>query len=353
MTEIHRGQTIEIKDLCIFILRRWRLLLVAALIGAVLFGGYRAAIETLKGPRLVLSEDELEEKQKSLEDMEESISDAQRNIQDKETTLSELQMSVDRYEALVAEAKETQRVSASMAVDLVEISEKVEEKKSEIKNTSQQIDDLENSIEDLNEEIEGIQDEMKETVPLYSGKDIVIGSIFGGLLGMFFVAVYVFCGSYKKILRNGEELRQWYEFPLLCDLYTPEAVDKRHRRGKIDRLLDRFEGIEGCKEPGTAFAVAAAKLSLLAEQGVPVVLAGTVDKEKMDAVCAAMRESLSDQIELLVAGDPMKQPEAALRLAGAAVVLVEEAGTSRIKEIHQMMDFLNVSKTPVIAAVVL
>lgn len=267
MNEIRRTQTIEIKELCIYILRRWRLLITAALIGAVLLGGYRTAMRVLKGPLPVLTEEEVEERQ---------------------------------------------------------------------------------------EEPEEHQKELEETIPVYTVKDIVLGAFFGGLLGVFLMAVYVFIGLFfRKTLRTGEELELWYELPLLCDLYSSGTAGKMAHRGKIDRLLDRIEGIEGPKEPKTEFAVAAAKLQLLARPEIPVVLVGTVDQEKMDAVYAAMRESLSAQPELIVAGNPMKQPEAVLRLSGASVVLVEEAETSKIREVHRLMEFLNLSKTPVIAAIVL
>ena len=354
MTETQREQTIEVKELCIYILRRWRLIIVAALIGAVLLGGYRTAMQMLKGPQPVLTEEELEEHREQLDDMENSILDTQESIQNEQIGLSELQNSMSRYEELIDEVMESTRVSASAAVDLVEVNEKLAEKKSAVRSTLQKIEALKESIADVREDMQEIQEEMGETAPLYTMKDMAMGFLGGGLLGAFLAMLFMFlCMAFGKTLRRGEDLGLWYGLPLLCDLCTCKTIERQRHHRWIDRLLDRLEGIEGTKDPNVEFAVAAAKLQLLAKPGMPVMLAGTVNIEKLDEVYSAMRASLSNQIELHVAGNPMKQPEAVSRLSGSAVVLVEESGTSKIKEISQIIEFLNMSKTPVIAIAIL
>lgn len=354
MNENQKTQGMEAKEICFYILRRWRLILAAALIGAVLLGGYFTAMRLVKGPMPILSEEELEKSQEELDEAEEEVRDTQESIQIKTTELSDYRDSVVSYEAILNQAQDNSRVTASQAMNLVELHEKIAEKKSAIASTTQRINELEQYIVDLQEDMAELREDMEETAPAYTTKGIVMGFASGGILGMAFVVFFVFVGlAFRKNLRNGEELGAWYELPLLCDLYASATSGKRHSYGRIDRWLDRLEGIESNTDPDAAFAVAAAKLQLLVEPDVPVVLAGTADREKMDTLYKAMRQNLPAQMEFLVAGNPMKQPEAVQQLAGAVVVLVEEAGVSNNREVRQTVEFLRLSNTRVIAAAVL
>ncbi len=64
-------ETIDLKDLCIYILRRWRVIVAAALVFAVLLGGYRYWTESHRPEELTESEEQ------SLEDSEAAIKDNQ------------------------------------------------------------------------------------------------------------------------------------------------------------------------------------------------------------------------------------------------------------------------------------
>lgn len=389
---------IGLKSLCILTLRRCRLILLAALLGALLMGIYggasysgrqaaasearEAALEDLQTQRDSLS-DEMDSYKQNIKEAERQIRDAQYVIKDRQLTIENYQQQIDgldvrRADCTAALEKARQvlnttsndeaRVQAASAVH--ELNEALtgytnqelswqlyilnyQNEIETLKDTSAQdkvIEENEKLLEDKQKELDEMDEEIRKLEIPASASGPVVSAIKFAIVGAVLLAcltcgVVVVLGCFDRRLHDGEELASSCGARLLGDLRRPaETICP------LERRLQRWELGASVPETSEQYDQISANIRLLTEPG-EIVVTGTEDADEK-----TVRE-LSDRLSPVgytVTGcaDPLKNADALLFAADKPVILVETAGVSDMREVVRLVNLLREGHGSVAGAVI-
>ena len=389
---------IGLKSLCILTLRRCRLILLAALLGALLMGIYggasysgrqaaasearEAALEDLQTQRDSLS-DEMDSYKQNIKEAERQIRDAQYVIKDRQLTIENYQQQIDgldvrRADCTAALEKARQvlnttsndeaRVQAASAVH--ELNEALtgytnqelswqlyilnyQKELETLKDTSAQdkvIEENEKLLEDKQKELDEMDEEIRKLEIPASASGPVVSAIKFAIVGAVLLAcltcgVVVVLGCFDRRLHDGEELASSCGARLLGDLRRPAET-----RCPLERRLQRWELGASVPETSEQYDQISANIRLLTEPG-EIVVTGTEDADEK-----TVRE-LSDRLSPVgytVTGcaDPLKNADALLFAADKPVILVETAGVSDMREVVRLVNLLREGHGSVAGAVI-
>ena len=389
---------IGLKSLCILTLRRCRLILLSALLGALLMGIYggasysgrqaaasearEAALEDLQTQRDSLS-DEMDSYKQNIKEAERQIRDAQYVIKDRQLTIENYQQQIDgldvrRADCTAALEKARQvlntttndeaRVQAASAVH--ELNEALtgytnqelswqlyilnyQNEIETLKDTSAQdkvIEEKEKLLEDKQKELDEMDEEIRKLEIPASASGPVVSAIKFAIVGDVLLAcltcgVVVVLGCFDRRLHDGEELASSCGARLLGDLRRPAET-----RCPLERRLQRWELGASVPETSEQYDQISANIRLLTEPG-EIVVTGTEDADEK-----TVRE-LSDRLSPVgytVTGcaDPLKNADALLFAADKPVILVETAGVSDMREVVRLVNLLREGHGSVAGAVI-
>lgn len=389
---------IGLKSLCILTLRRCRLIMLAALLGALLMGIYggasysgrqaaasearEAALEDLQTQRDSLS-DEMDSYKQNIKEAERQIRDAQYVIKDRQLTIENYQQQIDgldvrRADCTAALEKARQvlnttsndeaRVQAASAVH--ELNEALtgytnqelswqlyilnyQNEIETLKDTSAQdkvIEEKEKLLEDKQKELDEMDEEIRKLEIPASASGPVVSAIKFAIVGAVLLAcltcgVVVVLGCFDRRLHDGEELASSCGARLLGDLRRPAET-----RCPLERRLQRWELGASVPETSEQYDQISANIRLLTEPG-EIVVTGTEDADEK-----TVRE-LSDRLSPVgytVTGcaDPLKNADALLFAADKPVILVETAGVSDMREVVRLVNLLREGHGSVAGAVI-
>lgn len=389
---------IGLKSLSILTLRRCRLILLAALLGALLMGIYggasysgrqaaasearEAALEDLQTQRDSLS-DEMDSYKQNIKEAERQIRDAQYVIKDRQLTIENYQQQIDgldvrRADCTAALEKARQvlnttsndeaRVQAASAVH--ELNEALtgytnqelswqlyilnyQNEIETLKDTSAQdkvIEENEKLLEDKQKELDEMDEEIRKLEIPASASGPVVSAIKFAIVGAVLLAcltcgVVVVLGCFDRRLHDGEELASSCGARLLGDLRRPAET-----RCPLERRLQRWELGASVPETSEQYDQISANIRLLTEPG-EIVVTGTEDADEK-----TVRE-LSDRLSPVgytVTGcaDPLKNADALLFAADKPVILVETAGVSDMREVVRLVNLLREGHGSVAGAVI-
>ena len=389
---------IGLKSLCILTLRRCRLILLAALLGALLMGIYggasysgrqaaasearEAALEDLQTQRDSLS-DEMDSYKQNIKEAERQIRDAQYVIKDRQLTIENYQQQIDgldvrRADCTAALEKARQvlnttsndeaRVQAASAVH--ELNEALtgytnqelswqlyilnyQNEIETLKDTSAQdkvIEENEKLLEDKQKELDEMDEEIRKLEIPASASGPVVSAIKFAIVGAVLLAcltcgVVVVLGCFDRRLHDGEELASSCGARLLGDLRRPAETGC-----PLERRLQRWELGASVPETSEQYDQISANIRLLTEPG-EIVVTGTEDADEK-----TVRE-LSDRLSPVgytVTGcaDPLKNADALLFAADKPVILVETAGVSDMREVVRLVNLLREGHGSVAGAVI-
>lgn len=389
---------IGLKSLCILTLRRCRLILLAALLGALLMGIYggasysgrqaaasearEAALEDLQTQRDSLS-DEMDSYKQNIKEAERQIRDAQYVIKDRQLTIENYQQQIDGLDVRRADctaalekarqvlnttSNDVARVQAASAVH--ELNEALtgytnqelswqlyilnyQNEIETLKDTSAQdkvIEENEKLLEDKQKELDEMDEEIRKLEIPASASGPVVSAIKFAIVGAVLLAcltcgVVVVLGCFDRRLHDGEELASSCGARLLGDLRRPAET-----RCPLERRLQRWELGASVPETSEQYDQISANIRLLTEPG-EIVVTGTEDADEK-----TVRE-LSDRLSPVgytVTGcaDPLKNADALLFAADKPVILVETAGVSDMREVVRLVNLLREGHGSVAGAVI-
>ena len=139
-------------------------------------------------------------------------------------------------------------------------------------------------------------------------------------------------------LRGARELRRQYGYRLLGIVPAPE---KRRFLSCVDRMVKRLEaGGRGLAEE--AFAVAAVNIRNMAGRGRRILLTGTLESRRLEALAEKISSGLTD-VAVTVGEKMASDPATVRKLADCeGVILVEQKDRSRRAEIQREQDMIAV-----------
>ncbi|MCD7748993.1 MAG: hypothetical protein LUH42_02965 [Oscillospiraceae bacterium] len=347
-------ETLSIKELCLYILRGWRPLLIAVLVGAVLLGGFKLVSGLAAGEELVMTEEELASAQSTIAGNETTIANDQTSLTAKQAELEGLEQTLADYQSTLELAMAVENVDGEMILTILELNDTIASVQSQISSANQSINSQNSEISSLQSTPESLRASMEETVSNFSMKDVIVYAIVGAVLGFLVVCVVDFCRwFFGGTLRGPEVLADRYALPLLGSVYYPYTEEQEKKRNKLDRLLDRLSGIEK-PEPEKEYALTAAKLQVLSKEGRRLMVTGTLEKQRLEEVCQALNQCLpADGQTAFAAENPMRDPDAMLQVSGCDILLVEGVRKSRSAEVDELFRFLHLSQANIVGTFML
>lgn len=368
--------TLYLKDLCIYILRKWRILIIAMFAGAVLLGAYKGIIKTDSAG---LSDEAAKSIQNQIDQNNDAIAGYNLSIleNNNEIALNEKKIAADKadievqnmlasnLEEIISKYKNAGAGTVESLViantQLSNIKQQISIDEIEIANLQQQNEyipklneSLQSKIDKLNKANEPL---LKALTPL-PDDGISIGTIIeygflGAVLGALIICVISIIKymTYKK-LHNANELRDNYNVRVIGTIYNHDEFKKHHG---IDRLLDKWSGYNGEAAMSDQYKRISSAVQVMSlENNKEIILTGTAKPEVINQIMDKLNEYIpKDGRPLCTVDNPVYDTDALLKIKGATVVLVEEADGSEKHEIEKLLSILNAGKAEIIGAVVL
>ncbi len=391
---VNEERAIDIKRLAIEYFKLWRIILIAALAGAIVLAGFCA----LKAPGVIAPNETLvATNQKQIDSNNASIAELQKSINNNNAQISSnrntipvrendiaaakiklegQQKDLNTYEKLYAEANRlinnaSTEIRTELIAQISDLTDKISLMKAEIKTTEGTIAGYENEIagmqyaidtslpasnEHLNTRIAELQQQNEELAASMNpqAKDKSVGdfakfAIIGCVLGAFAVACYVLARFlFNTKIYCGEAVDDYYNIPVLADLHL--SAGKYNTR--LDLMLEKWNGERREIDANEEYRLLAAKLCAVCPEGVDnIVIISSVDDPCSMEVCDNVAKYMKDGISICVAGNPMYNAEAALRSKNACSVIVEKAGKSVYSETTRVIELLSLSNSRILGFV--
>lgn len=388
---------IDLKKLCIYILRKWKVLLIAFVVGALLLG----LLKAFSSPELVTDTALVEANQTKITEYQTALSTNQSTlstnkstiasnknqisineaaIEDQNQTLNDLQDVLDTHEQMLDELEAMQDAGLTndeqvvvldcaaemtgriydLNAEIADVRESITNYESQIETLQQDNENLEAANKTLAENIESQQTEIDrltaemepKQVPVSTG-DIVTYTIIGALLGIILVCIWL-CIKYifSKKLKDEQDLVGRYGFYILGvfnDINTKQ-------QDLINRLLDKWAGIRRDQNTEDEYRLIAAKIQM-SESKQPahhLMVTGTLPFKTLQEVESKLKSFLpAEQYEIHAAENLAYNSDVLTQVKQYEIVLVEKKDASDVREIEKLAEVLKVSEVHVVGAIVL
>ena len=388
---------IDLKKLCIYILRKWKVLLIAFVVGALLLG----LVKAFSSPELVTDTALVETNQTKITEYQTALSTNQSTlstnqstiasnknqisineaaIEDQNQTLKDLRDVLDTHEQMLDELEAMQDTGLTNDEQVVvldraaEMTGRIYDLNAEIADVRESITDYENQLETLQQDNENLEAENKtlaeniesqqteidrltaemepKQVPVSTG-DIVTYTIIGALLGIILVCIWL-CIEYifSKKLKDEQDLVGRYGFYILGvfnDINTKQ-------QDLINRLLDKWAGIRRDQNTEDEYRLIAAKIQM-SENKQPMhhlMVTGTLPFETLQGVEAKLKSFLpAEQYEIHAAENLAYNSDVLTQIKQYEIVLAEKKSVSDVREVEKLAEILKVSEVHVVGAIVL
>lgn len=388
---------IDLKKLCIYILRKWKVLLIAFVVGALLLG----LLKAFSSPELVTDTALVEANQTKITEYQTALSTNQSTlstnkstiasnknqisineaaIEDQNQTLKDLQDVLDTHEQMLDELEAMQDAGLTNDEQVIvldraaEMTGRIYDLNAEIADVRESITNYENHIETLQQdnenleaanktltaniesqqtEIDRLTAEMEpKQVPVSAG-DIVTYTIIGALLGVVFVCI----GLYLKYIFN-RKLRDEQDLMARSGFYILGVFNDINTKQQdlINRLLDKWAGIKKDQNTEDEYRLIAAKIQL-SENKQPMhhlMVTGTLPFETLQEVEAKLKSFLpAEQYEIHAAENLAYNSDVLTQIKQYEIVLAEKKSVSDVREVEKLAEVLKVSEVHVVGAIVL
>jgi hypothetical protein len=364
-----------LKDLCIYILRKWRALIVAMLVGAALLGVYKGLVKPntagLSAANAQVIQDQIDknndtiathtlsilENNNKIDLAKKKIETDQADIEVQNKLVSNLEEIIAKYKNAGPEAIES-LVSAN--IQLSNTKQKIYDDEIELADLQKQSDYLPKLNESLQKKIDVLN---KANEPLISSltpqyfetgiSTIIEYGILGAILGFLIVAAVAFLEYMMgKKLRNANELKEKYSIRIIGSTYNNTAENKHHG---LDVLLDKWSGFDSTVDMSKQYKLIASAVQVMSSNNNnKIILTGTVDVELINQLKNKLSEYTSqDGQPICVVTNPVYDADALLQIKSGTVVLVEEANVSNKHEIEKLISILHAGKAEIVGAVML
>ncbi len=386
---------IDLKDLCVSVLRKWRQIILAAVIGAVLLGGFRLVQNLTSSNGLAMSESELEAAQEDIEEAETQITTLESSIVKVESSIEANERSINNLDNMIALAEsqlenlnnflenysaaldklmESDDMDAEMADAMTDylfridtIQSSILSKETEIMDLYESGPELEAANLDLEEQIADYEEqiteqeeliaELKEQMAQEASADVTSKVatylVLGAFIGICCVCVYAFLAyCFDKTIHLEDDLSSYTGNPVIASVVLPDG-NQKHKQNPIDRMLDRIAGVKSAADHSAdaQCAIAAAKIQVLSEKK-KVLVTGTVSDELIREIYHCLESKLpQNEFEVLCAANPMVNAGDILKVKDYEIVLAEAPHVTRVRELTDLNGFLRLSGAKVLGII--
>jgi len=393
---INEDKKIDLKRLAVKWLKHWRMIGVAAMVGAVLM----VCVCAISGGETVDPQDSLattnqqqiDANNSSIAEYEAHIEKNNENIESSDEILAKMCANADEararleiqreclstYESLISEANRLKdsvssqdRVEQVMEISdltekVLEITEQIEAIEASIVECETQMDEYRQTVattlpetnEYLQKKIDELRaenEELQATVTAFakggSVGDYLKYAALGLALGALTVAGYVLVVTmFGSKVEDAEALKERYGLPVLADLHVTKS---KYNTG-FDRRIEKQNGEKRTINAEAEYKLLAAKLyAINPEENGDILVVSTADSSYTSALCDGIKKHLQKELEVNAVGDPVRDAGAAQAVKNACVVLAERIDESAYADIDRMLEQLSLSNAKVLGCVLL
>lgn len=402
--EILYEQEIRISDILLRVIRRWKKVLVVAIIMTTLLVGYAVLPTVNQGPALMMTASEIIEAEARIEEIEAQVIANEEALEASESAIAERESLIeaneiamkdreDEIERIKQSIKKTEdleeiyqtMVDTMMAVDIVEKDfasevmnftvkvadaqdaiftkesriatlnreirdlEKMNEVTipKEIEEIQEQMTELEEEIDEICEEADDLKVQMEKTVlPELSFVKVIIFAMIGFVLGVIMSTGYI---AVVMIFDNKVHNTQVFEDGYGLFLLGTVTENKKNSIfcKRIRKLLGFAENV--CNAEDEEIIVSKIKTFSNTNR---VMAIGTIEEKRIRDVVDKLKESTScNGLEFVSASNPMYSSESMNQLKNYELILVEKIDKTKINEIAKLMRFLDKSGATVLGVI--
>lgn len=375
-SEEQNEEILNLKGLFLYILRKWRVLIIAMLVGAVLLGIYRAKFKPDVVPLTATQQEDVQDK---IEENEELILEYKSNIkinkekvtentEDIKTAQAELEIQQElvsdlEYIVSLYSKPGSQNASelANVNVQLAAARKKVTYYETQIESLEQENSEIPKTNSSLQEEIYKLKKDNRELKKSLTSQQFVnagISSIIKYVILGSFLGIFIICGImfieyilYKK-LRSEDELRARYNVRVIGNL---NVVPEKRNKNKIDKLVNRWSNYSDITDMEKQYKLISSAIQVLfSDKNKEILLTGTIEQSMLDQLSEKLKEVLpQDGYPLKVIANPVYDADALLKIKESIIILVEAKDASDIREIYKLTDILHAGKAEILGAVIL
>lgn len=369
-------EALNLKDLFIYILKKWRTILIAMVAGAILLGAYKGI---LKPNTIQLSAVEQQNIQNKIDENEDLILKNSSTIKTNKLKISDNTQSIKKYKADLEVQKElvsnlediisTYKNAGSQAaeslknvnIELASAKKKINSYEIQIEELEKENDELPKKNSNLQEEIYDLRAANKDLKASLSPQphragisSIIKYGVLGAIIGFFIIyGVEALRFVLNKKLRNSDSLMKKYNIRVIGCLHTTTESGKK-KQNYIDRLIDKWAGYNNIDVEKQYKLISAAIQVMSSSKNEQIILTGTVDHMFINHVGDKLKELLpQDSYPICVAENPVYDADSLLSIKEGRVILVEALDTSNIYEIDKILDFLHIGNAEILGAIVL
>lgn len=194
---------------------------------------------------------------------------------------------------------------------------------------------------------------------MFSVSNVVTKTILGGILGAVAVCGCVFCKElflllFGKNLYSMKRVCEQLNIPVVVSFHMSVGSRNMKKATKIDRLIDRMDGADREIDASKEYALAAAKISLIAGERKQVLVIGTVSEAELNEVADNLtRSGIANEISFVPVAKVLQDPQCMVKVRNQAIVLVQSEEGSIKKDVFSLLELLVQSRTIVIGAILL
>lgn len=345
--------TIDLKNLLFYFLRRWKVVLLAILIGAFAWGvkmKLQSVIVFYSDEELQAIEVELQTNKASIESSKETVDILQDALNTQEAVVQTYQESVATLKAQL-EAAESDNTRVDLVTKINSANNSLLSAQTQVTTTQQKMKTAQDEIDALEDANETLQYKLDVTHRPVTKQDILRGVKKGAVAGggailLLLLIIYLTSGK----LRKESDMKRFFGFPILGYLYY--SVRKR---GPVTHLLNKLEGYPTRAERIKAYDLAAAAIEVRRKKETErIMVTGTLKSEIITEICENLREKLPENgYDIIAMPNPVYNAEALRKLRRYSVIVIEGKEKSRLIEIAKLSDLLKDCGAVVMGTIVL
>lgn len=389
---------INARDLIYSVIRRWRVLVLAALIGCAAAVGYQflpkkaspaaAQSGSESGEQSLSIEQQISEKKGQLEANTQKIEANRETIVRKEEAVAEQEQAleengqlIEEYQKVLSAAEDALKTAAPEAQGEIvlamngandgirDLQSKNLTIRQEIINLQQEAADLQQEAdtalpqanERLTREIEALEksaaeaaeqkdDAKKDAKRGISAGGLAVGALAGMLAGVILSGGYLFVRyCLERKLHDAGTLRMRYQYFILGSLYKPSE-----KGGRLDRAFADWAGYPFELDEEKAYGVIAANITVLEEKPETILLTGTVPAERLQRIGEEIGKRLAaNGITIQVHPDAASSPEGILRIKNSPVIVAEAKDWSRLGDMDRQDELIAAAGARVVGAILI
>lgn len=159
---------------------------------------------------------------------------------------------------------------------------------------------------------------------------------------------------FGKNLYSMKHVCEQLNIPVVVSFHIPVGSKNTKKTTKIDRLIDRLDGTDRKIDVNKEYALAAAKISLIAGEKKQVLVIGTVSEAELNEVADNLTWSgIASQTSFVPVAKVLQDPQCMMKVKNQAIVLVQSEEDSIKKDVFSLLELLVQSRTIVIGAILL